>query len=266
MRLSRIKKHIELGTWHNKYDKTIIDVDILGHITASDEFWDDGIDEVINGVPARTTDLNFITASSVPEEDDSSSYNLGKRSLVNDLNLMNVPNKDAWFDRRVFNSSYKLYDVVNLLKLENEDARLAVQHPLDGASLHIDHEHQQCFEPEHADDRGHLFNKTIKDADEVSRDTWDVFVNKDRMKKFIIALKDFEPGAVLICGNTVVPQLKRGDLISIPNNVPHWSSNFSDKKRYTIMITGQYNPGYFKWAFNYTGEYCNTVIPREFIL
>ena len=251
MTLSRIKKHIELGTWHNKYDKTIIDAEILGRITASDEFWDDAINEVINEVPAGITDLNAIATGSISDEDDSSPDNLGKRSLVNDFNLMNVPDKDVWFERRVFDSSYKLYDVVKLLKLKNEVARLAVQHPLDGASLHIDHEHQQCYEVDSSNP-----NKTIKD----------VFVNKDKWKKFIIVLKDFEPGVVLICGNTVVTQLKRGDLISIPNNVPHWSSNFSDKKRYTIMITGQYNPGYFKWAFNYTGEYCNTVIPREFIL
>jgi len=252
MTLSRIKKHIELGTWHNKYDKTIMDIEILGHITASDEFWDDAINEVINGVPAGITDLNAIAHGSIPDEDNSSIDNLGKRSLVNDFNLMNVPTKDAWFERRVFDSSYKLYNVVNLLKLKNETVRLAVQHPLDGAPLHIDHEHQQCY---HDVDNSNS-NKTIKD----------VFVNKDKWKKFIIALKDFEPGVVLIWGNTVVPQLKRGDIISFPYYVPHWTSNFSDKKRYTLIITGQYNPGYFKWAFNYTGEYCNTVIPREFIL
>jgi hypothetical protein len=60
-----------------------------------------------------------------------------------------------------------------------------------------------------------------------------------KIVRFVIHLEDWEPGQMMMYGNAFHGQWKAGDIhIFDTLNVPHCSSNLSDKPRTIIIITG----------------------------
>lgn len=237
--LSRIQKHRELKTWHFDYDnKDGVDYQIFGRLIPADaNFWSKGLVEALDG-DEQPADLDAFAYGSVPDDEDDSPVNLGRRSLINDFISTGHQAKDTWYDRRVITKDHILHRAVDKLQLRNPIARIAVQRPLEGAHIHIDHEHQQCY------------NESYAGGDTLN----EVFTEKGTWKKFIIPIHDFNKQNVFMCGNKSVGQLMSGAILSFPAGVPHWTANFSTEDRYTLMVTGEYDPKYFKEHYNFEND------------
>jgi len=64
--------------------------------------------------------------------------------------------------------------------------------------------------------------------------------NPTKIMRLVIHLEDWEPGQIIMYGNAVHIQWKAGDVhIFDTLNVPHCSSNLSDKPRSILIVTGQ---------------------------
>jgi hypothetical protein len=64
-------------------------------------------------------------------------------------------------------------------------------------------------------------------------------VDPSRIVRLIVSLDDYEPGQILIYGNSVLTQWKAGDVhIFDTLNVPHGTFNISAKPRPNLTITG----------------------------
>jgi hypothetical protein len=62
--------------------------------------------------------------------------------------------------------------------------------------------------------------------------------SRGNARKFLIAMHDFAPDIVICFGNTILPRLKQGDIISWKYATPHWTVNFSKEHRYMLGIIG----------------------------
>lgn len=219
--ISRFEMHKKLGTWHFDVNRKKSDYVIVDHIDKPEDFWNRGMDEVLNQ-GATTLDNGFFTKNEVIVDSANKS---AIKSFQNDVNKMQAPKDDRWFERRSITKDMifgQLFDYFWFL--DHVDMRVATQKPMDMTYRHIDHEHQQ-------------FISTGEGVDEYV-DVENVFKSRGKWRKYIVLIHDLKPGQVFYWGNSVV-KAGRGDVISWEYACPHWTANFSNEDRHSFMITGK---------------------------
>lgn len=218
--ISRFEMHQKLGTWHFNLNRTELDYEIVKHIDKPDNFWTSAIDEILEN---ESTSLNngFFLKNEIQISDASDQ---AIKSFQNDVKNMNSPLSDNWFDRRKITSKNIFFELTKEFDLDFIDMRLATQHPMDMTYRHIDHEHQQFVSNKEGEDKF----ETVEDC----------FKSRGDWRKYIILVHDLYPGQVFYWGNSII-NAKKGDVIAWDYGVPHWTVNFSNLSRHSLMITGK---------------------------
>jgi len=219
--ISRFKLHKKLGTWHFNPNRKESDYAIVDHIDKPEDFWNRGMDEVLNKEASILTN-GFWTKDEVIVDSATKS---AIKSLQNDVISMQAPKDDCWFERRSITKDMifgELYDY--FWYLDHVDMRVATQKPMDMTYRHIDHEHQQILSSGEGED----------EQDDVEN----IFKSRGKWRKYIVLIHDLKPGQVFYWGNSVVEAV-RGDVFSWDYACPHWAANFSDETRHSFMITGK---------------------------
>ena len=228
----RLDIHKKLGTYH--FDKTsdIVDFEYFGRIDMPPEWWDGELSKIIdNNAPVPITPGEL--------KDGASYFNdIGQASLLAEQIRSDHLSTDVWFDRYIIDNSSQLINVNNFLRIRDPAIRIARQQPLQSVALHIDHEHNQIF---YNENQQKSYSMNIEES----------CGDRGAAKKFLIAMHDLDPETLMFWGNSVIPQLKQGDVFSWKYAIPHWTVNFSNNPRYMIGVTGQIDRQEYIDKFNY---------------
>lgn len=232
----RLEIHKALGTYH--FDKTSdqVDYEYFGRIEMPNEWWQDGLHAIIDkNAPYPVTNTNvFAHIKSQTVQD------IGQLAMYNDYVGSEIPIEDAWFDRFMVEEGSVFNDINNFFHINKPVIRIADQNTCVPVPLHIDHEHAQILQSE-------------GDQFEHSMDIKTACGSRGSAKKFLIAMHDFDPGCMIVFGNTVLPTLKQGDIISWKFGTPHCTVNFSQAHRYMMGIIGSIDRQFYidKFDFDY---------------
>jgi hypothetical protein len=233
----RFEIHKALGTYH--FDKTSdqIDYEYFGRIEMPDEWWQDGLNAIISrDKPVPVTTTNVVKAINAFDSD------IGQKGLANDYNKSDIPFDDPWFDRFLVDDDSVFQQINNFFHITDPVIRIADQVGLGPVPIHIDHEHSQILQT--ADQQ---YNEHTMDIEAA-------YSSRGNAKKFLIAMHDFSPEIVIYLGNTLLPTLKQGDIISWKYAVPHWTVNFSKEHRYMLGIIGTIDKQFYLDKFNFDYE------------
>lgn len=233
----RIEIHKALGTWHFDKDSDKVDYEYFGRIEMPNSWWMDGIANNIEQAPVHVTSTNLITNISTQAPD------VGQEAFITDLTNSEFPADDTWFERFTIEHHSVFHDINNFFEISNPVIRTTNQKPYQAVPLHIDHEHAQALQGE-------------ENQFEHSMDIEKACGSRGNAKKFLIAMHDFPEGVIVCFGNSIVPQLKQGDVISWKYGTPHWTVNFSDSDRYMLGIIGTIDKQFYldKFDFDYEDD------------
>ena len=224
--LSRFETHKRLGTWHFDLNSTKQDYTTVYNFDRRAGYWEYGIEEVLEEGKRQRIDNKLLSGGDyfkkIEKSDDV--YDICSKSIYVDQIKTGAPLIDNWHDLIQIDENFVFWELAEFFDLDCMDAKIAVQHPMDATYRHIDHDHQHISKHK----PGKRDYQSIEEC----------FKSKGEWDKYIIFLNELKPGQVFYWGNSIVKP-KCGDTITWDHGVPHWTVNFSDEPRYTLMVHGK---------------------------